>query len=293
MRRHFEQAALAAVHDGRNALNRVRQQLAVADDAQPAGALRDQGVAAGKKRDRPRLDERVYVGHHPVVVIRRAGSGLAGKLNSAKKDQGRNRECSSHRYTIIRAPWLIAVLIRTSQSPICRSTDQVSVNAANKPESIAMACGLTGRTITYGELFDGIRRTAAGLAARGIKKGDVVSLWSPNVPEWPIVFFAVIKLGAIVHTSNPVSTPDELAFQLNDGNVKMLFTVSALADKAKAAIAESRKPIELITIDETPGLPSLASIAIDKDPPAVSIDPANDLVRAARILPARRACRRA
>ena len=190
MRRHFEQAALAAVHDGRNALNRVRQQLAVADDAQPAGTFRDQGVAAGKKRDRPRLDERVYVGHDPVVVIRRAGSGLAGKLNSAKKDQGRNRECSSHRYTIIRAPWLIAVHIRTSPSPIFRLTDQVFINAASKPESIAMACGLTGRTITYGELFDRIRRTAAGLAARGIKKGDVVSLWSPNVPEWPIVFFA-------------------------------------------------------------------------------------------------------
>ena len=157
-------------------------------------------------------------------------------------------------------------------------TDQVFSSAANKPDSIAMACGLTGRTITYGGLFDGIRRTAAGLAARGIKKGDVVSLWSPNVPEWPIVFFGVIRLGGIVHTSNPVSTSEELAYQLADGGVKILFTVSALADKAKAAIAESRMPIELITIDETPGLPSLASIGIDRDPPAVSIDPANDIV---------------
>ena len=126
-------------------------------------------------------------------------------------------------------------------------------------------------------MLEQIRQTAAGLSARGIKKGDVVSLWSPNVPEWPVVFFAVVKLGAIVHTSNPVSTPEELSFQLKDGNVKMLFTVSALADKAKAAIAESGKSIELFTIDETPGIASLASIAIDKDPPAVSIDPAEDL----------------
>ena len=157
-------------------------------------------------------------------------------------------------------------------------SEQVFINAVNKPEAIAMACGLTGRTISYGQLFDRIRRTAAGLAARGIKKGDVVSLWSPNVPEWPIVFFGVIRLGAIVHTSNPVSTPEELAFQLADGGVKILFTVSALAEKAKAAIAESKKPIELITIDETPGLPSLASIAVDQDPPAVTIDAENDLV---------------
>src|SRR5688572_33216324 len=98
-------------------------------------------------------------------------------------------------------------------------TEQVLGNAGRKPDAIAMADGLTGRTITYGSLLDQIRRTAAGLAARGIKKGDVVSLWSPNVPEWPIVFFGVVKLGAIVHTSNPVSTPEELAFQLADGGV--------------------------------------------------------------------------
>ncbi len=163
------------------------------------------------------------------------------------------------------------------QVPNLNLTEQVFNHAPAKPDSIAMADGLTGRTITYGSLLEQIRQTAAGLAARGIKKGDVVSLWSPNVPEWPVVFFAVVKLGAIVHTSNPVSTPDELAFQLNDGNVKMLFTIGALADKARAAIAESKKPIELFTIDETAGIASLASLAIDQDPPAVSIDPAHDL----------------
>jgi len=164
------------------------------------------------------------------------------------------------------------------QVPNLNLTEQVFKHASTKPEAIAMADGLTGRTITYGSLLEQIRQTAAGLAARGIKKGDVVSLWSPNVPEWPVVFFAVVRLGAIVHTSNPVSTPDELAFQLNDANAKMLFTIGALADKAKAAIEESKKPIELFTIDHTPGIQSLASIAIDQDPPAVSIDPAHDIV---------------
>jgi acyl-CoA synthetase (AMP-forming)/AMP-acid ligase II len=161
--------------------------------------------------------------------------------------------------------------------PHLNLTELVFGHAATRPDAVAMADGLTGRTITYGSLLDQIRRTAAGLAARGIKKGDVVSLWSPNVPEWPIVFFAVVKLGAVVHTSNPVSTSEELAYQLKDGNVKMLFTIGALADKAKAAIAESGRPIEVFTIDETPGISSLASVAIDKDPPAVDIDPAHDL----------------
>jgi acyl-CoA synthetase (AMP-forming)/AMP-acid ligase II len=161
--------------------------------------------------------------------------------------------------------------------PNVNLTEQVFRLSSSMLDAIAVADGLTGRTITYRSMFEQIRQTAAGLAARGLKKGDVVSLWSPNVPEWPVVFFAVIKLGAIIHTSNPVSTPDELSFQLKDGNAKMLFTVGALADKAKAAIAESKMAIELFTIDETPGLPSLASLAIDRDPPAVSIDPAHDI----------------
>ena len=134
-----------------------------------------------------------------------------------------------------------------------------------------MADGLTGRTITYGSLLEQIRQTAAGLAARGIKKGDVVSLWSPNVPEWPVVFFAVVRLGAIVHTSNPVSTPDELAFQLKDGNVKMLFTVNALADKAKAAIAESQQADRAVH-DRRDARHRIARLARDRQGSAGRVD---------------------
>ena len=162
--------------------------------------------------------------------------------------------------------------------PNLNLTEQVFRAAVTQPDAIAMADGLTGRTITYGSLLEQIRQTAAGLAARGIKKGDVVSIWSPNVPEWPIAFFAVVRLGAIVHTSNPVSTPEELAFQLNDAKSKILVTIGALADKDSAAIAAASHPIDLLTFDDTPGITTLASIAIDSDPPTVSIDPATDVV---------------
>ncbi|HEX4912672.1 MAG TPA: AMP-binding protein, partial [Vicinamibacterales bacterium] len=156
--------------------------------------------------------------------------------------------------------------------------DMVLGKAGGHADKVAMADGITGRRITYGELVELIRKTAAGLAARGIKKGDVVSIWAPNVPDWPIAFFATVRLGAIVHTSNPVSTPDELAYQLADGNAKMLITVNALADKARVAIEHSQKQIELFTFDQTPDVPLLASIMVDAEPPAVAIDSAQDIV---------------
>ncbi len=156
--------------------------------------------------------------------------------------------------------------------------EMVLGKASGHAGKVAMADGLSGRRITYAELLDQIRQTAAGLARRGIKKGDVVSIWAPNVPDWPVAFFAAVRLGAIVHTSNPVSTADELAFQLADGNATMLITVNALADKAQAAIAHAKRRIELFTFDETPGIPTLASLRVDAEPPAVTIDPANDIV---------------
>lgn len=155
--------------------------------------------------------------------------------------------------------------------------EQVFQNARSHPDAIAMAEGVTGRTITYGDLLSRIDRVAAGLSARGIRKGDVISIWSPNVPEWPIAFFATVRIGAIAHTSNPASTPDELAFQLKDGGVKILFTVGALAEKASQAIALSGQSITLYTIDDTPGLPSMTSLEVDAPVPHADIDPASDL----------------
>jgi acyl-CoA synthetase (AMP-forming)/AMP-acid ligase II len=149
--------------------------------------------------------------------------------------------------------------------------------ASQRGDATAMADGISGRTITYRELLDQIRKTAAGLAARGIRKGDVVSIWSPNLPDWPVAFFGAIRIGAVVHTSNPVSTPEELAFQLTDGGVKLLITVNALSEKARAAVAESKRDIEIVTFDDAPGFPKLASIMVDADPPPVAIDPANDV----------------
>ena len=52
---------------------------------------------------------------------------------------------------------------------------------ADKPVLID---GPTGRTLTIGQVAGGGRRGAAGLARRGLAKGDVVAICSPNLPEY-------------------------------------------------------------------------------------------------------------
>ena len=163
-------------------------------------------------------------------------------------------------------------------SPPERSLTDFVLNESRIPShQKALIDLITGRVITYGELREQVRRTAAGLAALGMRKGDVVALYAPNSPEFAIAFHGASRAGATLTPANPTNTPHELAHQLTDAGAKILITTASLADKARAAIAESGRAIDLITTDETPGLPSLASIGRDADPPSINIEPATDV----------------
>ena len=78
----------------------------------------------------------------------------------------------------------------------------------------ALIDGPTGRVVTYRGAENAHRReVAAALTARGFMRGDVLCLYSPNVPEYAAVFFAVAELGGVNTTANPMYGIDELRKQ--------------------------------------------------------------------------------
>ena len=118
-------------------------------------------------------------------------------------------------------------------------TEYVLRHADRLGDKPALIDGPTGRTLTYRQLSEGVRRAAAGLARRGFKKGDVFAIYSPNLPEYAIIFLAVASLGGINTTANPLYTADELAKQLADSRARFLITVPPFLDKAKEAAGKS------------------------------------------------------
>jgi acyl-CoA synthetase (AMP-forming)/AMP-acid ligase II len=143
----------------------------------------------------------------------------------------------------------------------------------------ALVDNATGLLLTYGQLLERVRRAAAGLAALGVRKGDVVALSAPNSPDFAVAFHAIVRLGAVVTPANPANTSHEIAHQLDDSGATVLVAAASLADRARAAIRETVRPIELVTIDgAADGVRSLDSIAFDAEPRAVEIDPATDVV---------------
>jgi acyl-CoA synthetase (AMP-forming)/AMP-acid ligase II len=154
---------------------------------------------------------------------------------------------------------------------VLRHTDRLG----DKP---ALIDGPSGRVITYRQLADNVRRAAAGLARRGFKKGDVFAIYSPNLPEYAIVFLAVASLGGINTTANPLYTADELAKQLVDSRARFLVTVAPFLDKAKEA-AQKSKIEEVFVFGSAEGATPIAELLQAGDrPPAVRIDPATDIV---------------
>ena len=58
------------------------------------------------------------------------------------------------------------------------------------------------RTLSFAELLDCSARAAQGLADLGVGPGDRVALWLPNLPAYPILYFACVRLGAIAVAVN-------------------------------------------------------------------------------------------
>ncbi|MGB8511171.1 MAG: 4-coumarate--CoA ligase family protein [Pyrinomonadaceae bacterium] len=166
-------------------------------------------------------------------------------------------------------------------------TEFVFQNAGRWPDKRALVDSTGGRSYTYAELIEAIRRAASGLSARGFKKGDVLAIFSPNVPEYAVAFHSVATLGGTVTTLNPLCIVEDVEKQLNDSQAAYLVTVPELLEKAREAAAQSRvreifvigEP-ENLTKNEAVGATSFASLlADDADAvPAVSINSGEDVV---------------
>ncbi|MCO5999487.1 acyl-CoA synthetase [Actinoallomurus rhizosphaericola] len=99
--------------------------------------------------------------------------------------------------------------------------------ARTTPHRTAIVFGT--EEITYAELDDRSERLAAGLAARGLRRGDRVATLTDNRPEHAELFFACAKAGLILVPMNVRLTVPELAYQIADAEPAMLFTAPGLA----------------------------------------------------------------
>jgi len=123
------------------------------------------------------------------------------------------------------------------QIPDMSITDYVLEHAGGHADKPALIDGLSGRTLTYGQLLGGVRALAGGLVARGLARGDVVALMAANVPEYAVVFHGVAYAGGVITTINPTYTEREVHEQLVNSGAGLLVVMAPFLPVALGAVA--------------------------------------------------------
>ena len=124
-------------------------------------------------------------------------------------------------------PWLNLYSAETinAEVPECTIFEFLERNNRDYPQDIAI--DYLGREITYKALFENIDQTAKAFAAAGVKKGDIVTVALPSIPEALYCVYALNKLGAIANMVHPLAGHPDLVFYLNEVGSEMMVLFDA------------------------------------------------------------------
>ncbi|MED1201670.1 long-chain-fatty-acid--CoA ligase [Heyndrickxia acidicola] len=95
------------------------------------------------------------------------------------------------------------------------------------------------RTFTYSELAGAIKKIAVELYKLGTDKGDKVAIMLPNCPEYPMIYYAALSLGAVIVQINPMYKSLELLHVLKDSQTKILFVLEDLLPIVQDIVGET------------------------------------------------------
>ncbi|KAF0156326.1 MAG: AMP-binding protein [Syntrophaceae bacterium] len=106
----------------------------------------------------------------------------------------------------------------------------IKETANHYPDNPALICPQFNVRYSYSQLYDQCRRTARGLLALGIKRGDHVSVWTTNVPEWVYLQYALGMVGGVLVTINTNYQSHELEYILKQSDSTTLFLIDTYRD---------------------------------------------------------------
>ena len=92
--------------------------------------------------------------------------------------------------------------------------------AAEHPDWPAL--DFLGREWTYAELHREVAHAAAGLERLGLRRGERFALCLPNTAYYVVLYFAVLRLGAVVVNLNPLYSRDELDHLIRDSGARLV-----------------------------------------------------------------------
>ena len=162
----------------------------------------------------------------------------------------------------LKAPWLKSYgkgVKKSLRYPNISMYDFIERTANKYPLHVAI--DYFGRQITYEDLMRQIDMAARGLKEIGVKKGDVVSICSANIPEAIYAIYAVNKIGTVANIFHPLSSPAEIEYALNLTSSRYLVVIDISWQSAKKVLKNTSVK-KVIAISPTMSLPFVPRASI-------------------------------
>ncbi|MDX1686810.1 MAG: long-chain fatty acid--CoA ligase [Candidatus Promineifilaceae bacterium] len=149
-------------------------------------------------------------------------------------------------------------------------------SAREAPEHTAIIFNET--KLSYQAVNAAANQVAHALTEMGIEPGEKVALSCPNVPYFPIVYYGILKAGAVVVPLNVLLKPREIAYHLEDSDAKAYFCFEGTEELPMGQMGhggfqevESCETFVIITADPAgespiPGMPTLGQVMHNKPP---------------------------
>ena len=106
-----------------------------------------------------------------------------------------------------------------------------------------IAIEFEGVQTTYAEFLSQIDAVAASLLALGVKKGDVITIASPNIPQAVITIYAANKVGAVSNMLHPLLTAAEMQYHVENTESKAFFVLDKLYEKLEGIKWTDQQPV--------------------------------------------------
>ena len=158
----------------------------------------------------------------------------------------------------------------TSDVPLLGDTigDGLDRTAARVPDGEALVEVATGRRWTYAQFVEGVDALALGLLGAGVRTGDRIGIWAPNVAEWVFVQYATARIGAVLVNINPAYRTHELEFVLNQAGISVLVAARSFKTSDYAAMIDEVRPrcadLRRVVLLGSPEWDALASATGDR-----------------------------
>jgi len=127
--------------------------------------------------------------------------------------------------------------------------DALAGHLARQPDRTFLVAPETGRRLSYQELEYQARLLARWLRAAGLKPGDKVGLYLHNSYQTALLYLGAMLGGYVIAPLNLLSQRSQLAYVIAHCDCRILFTAREYEEPLGAALAEVRRPVEVVVID--------------------------------------------